>query len=687
MKKLICFFSAIICLIILSFSSSAADEAYLIGGGGASGQGTNDNGWLITSKDGGYIFEAEGLRIYLVSSKTGEPVAGKNVIDITNNDVATDNVINMVNAVTGEKITKYEYLKDKKDNKTSYKFDKSYTKNLRTTSPNIPLIIPWDGYPDSLSRISELKIWLLDKTVANDLCVLVGSDLETVKKEKWYLAIEPIAYFRYGGKDFAMTATECAVYNQVVGGWLYNRMNPLTHNNLPLSFFLDRTLFNTAAMPMEKWEKSKTANASDNDIINYLGIGYINYNSPTGDVEDEEEEEEEEEEVPDPEDVFIDFTIKAEPKEYEVKSDTPGVPVSIGKDATITIDLEQSDDNRMKWEKRLEKVISIEVTLKLSKSPIETGTSSLTCISNSKYNLTASAAKTFSLDKSQFIDLLKGELIFKDPCGSVLIKPGEKKRYDYEFFMSVKFIEAGEYTTKDNTITINALTPEGEKIGKDYSSFFRENDPPEYVTYTSNPVAYSEIKQGTIGNEQFEAMAGTPTTRDLYLGVGGSEFIVDFKAEYKKYNTAKRTYRVHYDETECEFKEADNSKTHTLGGITVNTHTGGSYVAAQTWSGNHSHSQNSANCGTCGATGYGACTINTSSYDSALAAATAYAAQINGTVLTWTAGSDKQTRTKSGWGASPFTTQNDTSSNARRANMTSWCTIRCWLIKSCLKEV
>ncbi|WP_212758675.1 hypothetical protein, partial [Paenibacillus sinopodophylli] len=40
----------------------------------------------------------------------------------------------------------------------------------------------------------------------------------------------------------------------------------------------------------------------------------------------------------------------------------------------------------------------------------------------------------------------------------------------------------------------------------------------------------------------FEAMAGTPTTHNLYFASGGSEFIVDIVTEYVPSATATRTY-------------------------------------------------------------------------------------------------------------------------------------------------
>lgn len=77
--------------------------------------------------------------------------------------------------------------------------------------------------------------------------------------------------------------------------------------------------------------------------------------------------------------------------------------------------------------------------------------------------------------------------------------------------------------------------------------FVRLAPPPEYdnVGFEENGPWLSEIKQGSPGHEEFEAMAGVPTTRDLYASVSGTEFRVAFKAGNKTSvnNPTYRTYK------------------------------------------------------------------------------------------------------------------------------------------------
>lgn len=176
---------------------------------------------------------------------------------------------------------------------------------------------------------------------------------------------------------------------------------------------------------------------------------------------------------------------------------------------------------------------------------------------------------------------------------------------------------------------------------------------PERLGYTSKPEAYVELKNYGAGSnmsgtlsEEWEAMAGVPSTEQLYFAAGGSEFIVDITVEYVKDEVAKRSYDAYYTQTKCQFYDGDNSKTHTLGGVTVNTHTGGHYTASgypksgtcpYTFSaGSHGSFSESWDC---------------SSYNAAVAAAEAKAAQINETILKFTDASHGDYREHAGWGA------------------------------------
>lgn len=73
-------------------------------------------------------------------------------------------------------------------------------------------------------------------------------------------------------------------------------------------------------------------------------------------------------------------------------------------------------------------------------------------------------------------------------------------------------------------------------------------------------LAYAELKEGSIYNETFEAMAGVPSTRTLYFSSGGNEFMVDLQVDYEYDSTAIREYISHFHGTECEYKTNDQLK-------------------------------------------------------------------------------------------------------------------------------
>ena len=234
---------------------------------------------------------------------------------------------------------------------------------------------------------------------------------------------------------------------------------------------------------------------------------------------------------------------------------------------------------------------------------------------------------------------------------------GEKKyqKYRYDATVTLYYSNKTDDISKMDCISV--------KTNKDVMQYLNEteigrpdvsNTPsvtptpaPQYGIYTSEPDAYAELKEGSIYNETFEAMAGVPTTRTLYFASGGSEFMVEVETLYDYDKTATRKYRSYFSgNVDCEFKEADNAKTATLGGQTVQLHNGGTYT--KTWTGtipNKAQAVTSLHNARCAAQ------PDYTDYNAKLAEANAYIAAVNGTSLSYTSGSDKKTRTKSGWNA------------------------------------
>ena len=233
------------------------------------------------------------------------------------------------------------------------------------------------------------------------------------------------------------------------------------------------------------------------------------------------------------------------------------------------------------------------------------------------------------------------------------IGEGLYQQYEYQATVTLYYSNINEDISKMRKITA--------KTNKDVMKYLNkteidkeENIPsvtptpiPQYGIYTSEPDAYAELKEGSIYNETFEAMAGVPTTRTLYFATGGSEFMVEVETLYDYDKTASRKYRSYFSgNVDCEFKEADNAKTASLGGQTVQLHNGGTYT--KTWTGTI---PNKAQPVTSLHNAKSIAQPDYTEYNAKLAEANAYIAEVNETSLSYTSGSDKKTRTKSGWNA------------------------------------
>ena len=98
------------------------------------------------------------------------------------------------------------------------------------------------------------------------------------------------------------------------------------------------------------------------------------------------------------------------------------------------------------------------------------------------------------------------------------------------------------------------LTPNDGLAKKVYK---REPIKPYYI---SSPVTYSEIKNNEPEEEEWEAMAGVPTTEQLYFASGGSEFIVDIELEYVPDQTTTRNYKVEFTKVACDLSGSKSCK-------------------------------------------------------------------------------------------------------------------------------
>jgi len=264
-RKLIRALSLFMGLMLLSQSVLASGDPNIDGGGGGMGTGTNTNVWTVRSDSGRAINQGDGLRVYLVNPSTGVPVSAS--IDITNSNVARTEMRN------GRGKTKFEY---KYVDSSLSNFDTEYQYIRVDNSQKLPRIVP-SSASNNTARIDAIKDWFLTQNHADWIFGQLGTDIDEVRAGGYLIAIEPIAYFRHNGLHYAMTATEAALFDRTANGRLRNTMGPLTHRNLPLAIFLEDDEFVGSSYQINAWTGSRTANASNTNIIDLLGIGYIRY--------------------------------------------------------------------------------------------------------------------------------------------------------------------------------------------------------------------------------------------------------------------------------------------------------------------------------------------------------------------------------------------------------------------------
>lgn len=315
----------------------------------------------------------------------------------------------------------------------------------------------------------------------------------------------------------------------------------------------------------------------------------------------------------------------------------------IGKKVDVCLELEQKGDKLTKWQQRLEGTFDSGFP-KLQINLNRLGPSSRQADTTASETETNPSFKTDSkwkgnntwvqLTAAELKDFVEGKTKIKYCDNTILYPIAEDStvQFNYSATVKIKLSDAPE-----DLIT---LDPDP---GEASVSFTRPKEP---IIFRTIPSYWSEIKNGSPGNETFEAMAGVPTTRNLYFASGGSEFIVEIALEYVKDTEITRTYRSYFTAVDSEFKAGDTCPNKMLGGQSANMHGGGTYT--RTWTGsipNNASAVTAKHSASCPAQ------PDYTAYNAALAEANAFAAQVNATVLTHTSASDRLTRSKSGWNA------------------------------------
>lgn len=236
---------------LLSFSAYAdGGSGNMNGGGGDMGGGTGSNFW--NNGD-------DGVRVTVVrvrksdGSSDNTPVSTP--IDLTNKNES---------GIEGHFIKK---------SKLHYRDGSSLTVDTNRytyINPEKPLPIIITG--DSSNNIPAIKRYFCSEWVVKRIAEAAGVTYDTLTDGNYKLLLEPIAYFTFNSHRYAMTATEAAKYDQLASGGLRAKMVSLSHQNLPLSLFLQ-----TSDMGYPAYEGSSSRPQTDTMIINELGLGIVKF--------------------------------------------------------------------------------------------------------------------------------------------------------------------------------------------------------------------------------------------------------------------------------------------------------------------------------------------------------------------------------------------------------------------------
>ena len=249
MKRIISLLLALVIAISAAVPAYATGDGNFDGGGGSMGDGTKTNYWNPGM---------DGVRVSIVD--VGSHSVVRTPIDLTNK-------VPIANIAHFGKVSKLSYNAGRglSVSVSGYSY--------RNPSQSLPKIISTSS---SKASIAAIRSYFTDEQVIRSIAGYAGMDFDTLIGGDYKLVVEPLAYLCYNGQQFAMTATEAALYDQVVNGDLRKKLGTLTHKNLPLAIFLEEADLGYAA-----WSGSRTEKASNGDIISSLGIGIVRFNEVT----------------------------------------------------------------------------------------------------------------------------------------------------------------------------------------------------------------------------------------------------------------------------------------------------------------------------------------------------------------------------------------------------------------------
>lgn len=189
MKRLLPLLLALVLAITAIVPAYATGDGNFDGGGGGMGNGSKTNYWNPGM---------DGVRVSVIHADS-QAVAGT-VFDLTNKVPSTG-------LAHFGKVSKLSY------NAGKALAPKAGNYTYINPSQSLPKIISTGS---SKASIAAIRSYFTDEQVIRSIAGYAGMDFDTLIGGDYKLVVEPLAYLCYNGQQFAMTATEAALYDQVV---------------------------------------------------------------------------------------------------------------------------------------------------------------------------------------------------------------------------------------------------------------------------------------------------------------------------------------------------------------------------------------------------------------------------------------------------------------------------------------
>lgn len=244
MKRIFSFLIAL-CLLV-SVAGATGGDPNIEGGGGGIGEGgvVGDSAWNPGD---------DGVRVSVMDGTTA---------------LCTFDVSNVERTRTQISFIKKHKLKYKNEGAQLAVSSAIYQNKVPLPSRPLPTIISSGGG----SNIGAIRSYFTDEVVVRDIADKAGMTYEALTSGDYKLLLEPMAYFKYNGVQYAMSATEAALFDVKVSGDLRYQMGRMTHQNLPFAMFLER-----ADLTILPWTGATTGRQSNIDILNQLGVGIVSF--------------------------------------------------------------------------------------------------------------------------------------------------------------------------------------------------------------------------------------------------------------------------------------------------------------------------------------------------------------------------------------------------------------------------